>query len=307
MMATTLVGIFLTVLAGLWSSGAFKPRIKDGTPVVLENVERMPLRAGPEHPAAVDVVKKPEKDFSNSIGMKFKWIDPGTNTMGSPESEQGRLAYKAPHKVRLTKGYYLGAHLVTQAQWEAVLGREANQSRFKGSEEQLKQQLPVDSVSWNDCQEFCRKLSTMEKRKYRLPSEAEWEYACRAGSQTPFWCGETITTDQANYNGNYIDNAGIKSSYRERTTPIDTFKANPWGLHDMHGNLWQWCEDYYAAYRVEDTDDPIRLNKEDSSSRVLRGGSWFNDSLFCRSAHRFRAESTSRYDYFGCRVVYIPE
>src|SRR5207237_541599 len=134
---------------------------------------------------------------------------------------------------------------------------------------------PVDSVSWDDCQAFCRTLSALEGRKYRPPTEAQWEYACRAGTTTPFWWGDTITTDQANYNGDPYGGGGKKGEYRGKPTPVDFFKPNPWGLYDMHGNLWQWCEDWYG---------------EDSrpDARAGRGGCWNFNPDWCRAARRGR-------------------
>ena len=267
---------------------------------------------------------QPGKPFANKIGMKFVWIKPGEFLMGSPDgttprgvpAEEERNKDETPHKVTLTKGYHLGVHLVTQAQWETVLGTDANHSYFKGKDEAEKKKLPVDSVSWFDCVEFSIKLSEREGRKphyrltkisrnedgsikaadvemladgtgYRLPTEAEWEYACRAGTKTPFWWGASITTDQANYNGNFTyGKDGKQGDYRKKTTPMDEFKANPWGLHDMHGNLDQWCQDWYGDYPKEDIKDPQGINKD--AARVLRGGCWCDDPRLCRAARRFR-------------------
>ena len=140
--------------------------------------------------------KDPPKNFTNSIGMKFVWIPPGSFMMGSPKEEKEGNDNETQHKVTLTKGFYMGVYTVTQEQWQEVMGN--NPSQFKGEKN-----LPVERVSWDDCQEFIKKLREKDKKPYRLPTEAEWEYACRAGTTTPFHFGETISTDQANYNGNF--------------------------------------------------------------------------------------------------------
>jgi len=236
--------------------------------------------------------------------------------------------------VTLTKGYRMSATLVTQYQWEQVMGY--NPSTFKGKDEAEKKKLPVDNVSWYDCVEFCNELSKKDHKTpcyalandkrdmngriteaevtflpegtgYRLPTEAEWEYAARAGTKTAFWWGDSITPEQANYDCStyaYGPKGKVeKDKYRQKTTPVDFFKANPWGLHDMHGNLWQWCQDWYGPYDGLDNKDPVRLQKADKDARVLRGGSWYDDPWFCRAASRFRLAPAFRFDGRGCRVA----
>jgi formylglycine-generating enzyme required for sulfatase activity len=280
------------------------------------------------------------KEYRNSMGMIFVRIEPGTFLMGSPDGttpagmprEPYRDKDETPHRVTLTRGYHLGAYLVTQEQWEQVMGKAANRSWFKGKDDEEKKKLPVDNVTWFDCVEFCIKLSEKEQRKpryrltgvernadgsikaatvellaggtgYRLPTEAEWEYACRAGTGTPFWWGNSITTDQANYDGtSTYGRDGKKGEYRNKTTPVDQFKANPWGLHDMHGNLWQWCQDWYGEYPKDDIKDPQGSNS--GPARVLRGGSWFEAPWNCRAAYRGRVAPSRRLcRYFGCRLL----
>jgi formylglycine-generating enzyme required for sulfatase activity/serine/threonine protein kinase len=251
-------------------------------------------------PRAADAV---ERAFTNTIGMKFVWIEPGTFRMGSPPGEEKRGNNETPHRVTLTKGFHLGANLVTQQQWERVMGKDANTSRFMGKDEDEKKLLPVDKVSWKDCQEFCRKLGALEGRRYRLPTEAEWEYACRAGTETAFWWGDGITTNQANYDGNYTYGAnGKKGENRGKTTPVHLFAANPWGLYDMHGNLWQWCEDAFQPYGDGDKINPVNTGELDDAS-VLRGGSWAGQPELCRAARRLGRTPDYRCEVFGCRVV----
>jgi formylglycine-generating enzyme required for sulfatase activity len=230
--------------------------------------------------------KDPPKNYTNSLGMKFVWIPPGSFTMGSPKEEKQRGDDETQHKITLTKGFYMGVYTVTQEQWQEVMGK--NPSVFQGEKN-----LPVDTVSWNECQEFIKKLRAKDKDKkaYRLPTEAEWEYACRAGTTTPFHFGDTISTDQANYKGDFVYGSGKKGIFRKKTTPVGTFPANAWGLHDMHGNVWQWCQDWYGGdYPKNDATDPqgpekgrVNLNEQ---HRVLRGGSWDDHPLYCRSACR---------------------
>jgi formylglycine-generating enzyme required for sulfatase activity len=211
-------------------------------------------------PPSVDAQpKEPPRNFTNSIGMKFVWIPPGNFLMGSPKEEAERYPREIQHKVTLTKGFYMSVHLVTQEQWQGVMGK--NPSHFKGEKN-----LPVDSVSWEDCQEFLQKLAQIKGQAYRLPTEAEWEYACRANTTTPFHFGETISTDQANYNGNGTYGEGKQGATRRKTTPVASFPSNPWGLYDMHGNVWQWCLDplgEYPEFAVVDphrpTHDPARI------------------------------------------------
>jgi sulfatase modifying factor 1 len=239
--------------------------------------------------------KDPPKNFTNSIGMKFVWIPPGNFMMGSPKDEKLRRDKETQHKVTLTKGFYMGVYAVTGEEWQAVMGN--NPSKF-----QTEKNLPVDQVSWDDCQDFIKKLREKDKRLYRLPTEAEWEYSCRAGTKTPFHFGETISNDQANYNGNFTYGDGKKGKYRAKTTPVGSFPANAWGLHDMHGNVWQWCQDWFGDYPQNDVIDP--QGPENGEKRVLRGGSWGDHPVYCRSALRYRFEPGHRDFCIGCRLCF---
>jgi eukaryotic-like serine/threonine-protein kinase len=198
--------------------------------------------------------------------------------------------------------FCFGQTLVTQAQWQAIMGN--NPSHFKGDD-----QLPVDSVSWLDAMDFCQKLSQKTGRAYRLPSEAEWEYACRAGTQNPFAFGETITPAVVNYDGNYPYASAAKGEYREKTTPVGIFPANGFGLYDMHGNLWEWCLDEWVDnYNNSPTDGNAReglSRSANNSQRMVRGGSWCADAWICRSANRYFNAASDRNEDCGLRVVAV--
>lgn len=239
--------------------------------------------------------KDPPKNFTGAIGMKFVWIPPGSFMMGSPKEEKGRKSDEIQHKVTLTKGFYMGVYAVTQEEWQAVMGD--NPSFFKGEK-----RLPVERVRWDDCQIFLKKLAEKEKKPCRLPTEAEWEYACRAGNTTPFNFGENISTDQANYLGDFVYGDGKKGVNRKMTIPVGSFPANAWGLHDMHGNVWQWCQDSYGAYPEKDVVDP--QGPDAGTHRVMRGGAWgiYPDHL--RSACRYKLVPTWGDDAIGFRVCF---
>jgi formylglycine-generating enzyme required for sulfatase activity len=184
---------------------------------------------------------------------------------------------------------------VTQKQWKALMGK--NPSFFTGDD------LPVETVTWKDAAEFCRKLSKKEGVTYRLPTEAEWEYACRAGTTTAFHTGETINTDQANYDGNHTYAGGPKGEFRETTTEAGSLPANAWGLHEMHGNVWEWCADWYGEYPQGEARDPTGPAKGDR--RVFRGGCWINFPAVCRSANRASTVPVSWNFHLGFRVVRV--
>lgn len=242
-------------------------------------------------------VRAQPKQIVNSVGMKLVWIPSGDFMMGSTGKEKGRGDDEHHRKVTISKGFYFGVHTVTQEQWQAVMGE--NPSHFKGTN------LPVEQVSWHDCQAFCQKLGAKEKKAYRLPTEAEWEYACRAGTTTPFHFGATLSTEQANYNGNFVYGPGKMGLYREKTTPVGSFPANAWGLHDMHGNVWQWCKDWHGGYSAKEVTDP--QGPKSGTNRVSRGGSWGSHPVFCRSANRNFSAPENRSEYYGCRVCYSAE
>jgi formylglycine-generating enzyme required for sulfatase activity len=229
--------------------------------------------------------------------MEFSFIPPGSFLMGSDHPE-GQDDEKPVHRVTLTKGFFLGAHPVTQAQWKAITGESP--SSFKGDNR------PVENVSWDDCQAFCQKLTAHlgGRGAVGLPSEAEWEYACRAGTTTEFHFGDTITPDQVNYNGQFTWNESPKGKYREETTEVGSFPANPWGLFDMHGNVWEWCQDWYGPYSIGEQIDTIQLTEQSNEYRVLRGGCWYGFPGGCRSAYRDGDVPAIRDYFFGVRCSF---
>jgi uncharacterized protein (TIGR02996 family) len=234
--------------------------------------------------------------LAEGVDMTLAWIAPGTFLMGSPPGEAKGIDNETLHEVTLAQGFYRGIHAVTQAQWQAVMGE--NPSDFKG------EILPVEMVSWDDCQAFCTKLRQKYGKGYRLPSEAEWEYACRAGTTTPFHFGETMSTGQANYDGNYPYNNGTQGDYREVTTPVGSFSPNAWGLFDLHGNVWEWCRDEYRPYGELGTMDTLETENISKNARVLRGGSWRSGAWLCRSAIRGWFAPGNRGDYYGFRAAF---
>ncbi|MEB3825989.1 formylglycine-generating enzyme family protein, partial [Phormidium sp. CCY1219] len=207
------------------------------------------------------------EDLRQGIGLEMVRIPAGTFIMGSPQTESGRDKNEGPqHQVKVPE-FFIGKYPVTQAQWQAVMGN--NPSYFTGDN------LPVENVFWHDAVAFCEQLSEKTGRVYRLPSEAEWEYACRAGTTTPFHFGETITPELANYNGNYPYAEEEKGEYRKKTTPVGNFPPNAFGLQDMHGNVWEWCQDtWHANYNGAPSDGSAWDWGGDSGYRMRRGGSW---------------------------------
>jgi formylglycine-generating enzyme required for sulfatase activity len=249
-------------------------------------------------------VAKPLKEFTNSIGMKFKLIPAGEFRMGSPPSDGDAWAEEKPcHIVRITQPFFIGVTEVTQGQYEQVTGR--NPSAFSAAgrfgdrvEEMDTSSFPVERVRWDDAVEFCKKLSTMDDRKYRLPTEAEWEYACRAGATTK-WCFGDDGVSLKDYAW-YDDNAD------DRPHPVGQRKPNRWGLFDMHGNVWEWCSDWHTrgGYSKLPEEDPT--GAVTGSSRVIRGGSWYAAATICRSAYRDWYHPTYRHHDRGFRVVAVP-
>ncbi len=250
------------------------------------------------------------EDLGNGVTLEMVAIPGGTFTMGSPENEAERFGNESPqHKVSI-QTFFMGKYPITQKQWAAVaalpkvkIDLNSDPSHFKGAD------LPIECISWDEATEFCSRLSQHTQKQnpnktYRLPSEAQWEYACRAGTTTPFHFGETITTELANYNGNYTYGNSSKDKYRQITTQAALFPPNAFGLYYMHGNVWEWCQDdWRESYESAPTDGSTWLNENDNQRKMLRGGSWYANPGYCRSALRFKSERGRKSNVIGIRVV----
>ena len=254
----------------------------------------------------------------SSLDLQLVEIPAGRFLMGSPASEEGRSNDEGPqHEVKL-ESFFLGRTTITQAQWREVAGwvegpgerwgldlsGSLAPSSFQGT------QRPVENVNWYEAMEFCSRLSQRSGKTYTLPSEAQWEYACRAGTATPFHYGDTISTKQANYHG-------------RTTSEVGRFPANAWGLHDMHGNVWEWCADHWqrsydlGQRKAPDDGSPwldaaeadmegLEAESSDERRRVLRGGSWFSNPVHCRSAFRGNSHPANAFLGIGFRVCCLP-
>lgn len=234
------------------------------------------------------------------VPFRFHWASPGSFMMGSPGTERGRDLDEFLHKVTLSSGFWMLETEVTQLMWESIM--EDNPSEFEGAN------LPVECVSWEDCQKFVAKLNELgfapAGARFALPTEAQWEYACRAGTTTPFPWGGVLNGDKANCDGNCPYGTDVEGKYLGKTAPVGSYSANPWGLFDMNGNVWEWCEDWYGDYPSSGSTDP--LGPATGSNRVLRGGGWYNYALNCRSARRSYSDVDYRSVSFGFRLSLVP-
>ncbi len=251
---------------------------------------------------------------TNSIGMKLVLIPAGKFRMGSPPTEAERDPEEVQHEVSITRSFYLGAFEVTQAQYEKVVGK--NPSFFNpprgGSPEH-----PVEQVRWHEAATYCKKLSELPGeqkagRVYRLPTEAEWEYACRAGTATAFGTGDRLGSTQANFNGHAPYGGAAKGPYLQKTSRVGSYAPNAWGLYDMAGNVGEWCADWYDPdyYAKSPHDDPrgpakgvLDTGYGNDFFRVVRGGCWLDEGRACRAAYRFRLQSVEPYRLVGLRVA----
>ncbi len=259
----------------------------------------------------IEIVKSPREwrqfveQIAEDLTLEMVYVPSGEFVMGASKKEERSYDNERPQHSVAIPAFLMGKYPITQEQYEAVMG--TNPSYFKHKPDSPL--CPVENVSWEDAQEFCKKLSKLTGREYKLPSEAQWEYACRAGTTTPFHFGETISTKVANYNGNNTYGIGEKGEYRKKTTPVGYFKvANEFGLYDMHGNVWEWCEDdWHGNYKGSPTDDTVWIDaksKENNNTfHPLRGGSWNFNPEECRSASRNGYSLGQRTYDFGFRVI----
>jgi len=250
--------------------------------------------------------------ITNDLGMKFAYCPPTGPEgflMGSPAKEKDRETDETQHKVILTQGFYLGVYEVTQEEYQQVMG--TNPSFFAATGERKTtvagldtRRFPVENVSWNDAVEFCRKLSARDGKSYRLPTEAEWEYACRAGTKTPFSFGTTCNGQEANINGYSPYGTKVDGPSLGRTTSVGKYLPNAWGLYDLHGNVWECCSDWYGDYPAGTITNPTGPTQE-ALFRVNRGGCWNFDGSNCRSADRYWNVPEFRDLILGFRVVRV--
>jgi len=258
----------------------------------------------------------------SSVGLKMLPIPAGGFTMGSPDSEKSRGSDEAQVEVTLTEAFHMAETEVTQGQWMKVmntslkeqieskdgpLGRGANlveEASAEGADQ------PMCFVNWQDTLDFCEKLTELDRVAgvlpegwvYSIPTEAQWEYVCRAGTQSVFAYGDTLTSDQANFYGKLPYGVETEGVYREKTTPVKTFKPNAWGLYDMHGNLYEWCLDWYTE-ELEGGENPV--GPAEGEGRIIRGGTWNRKATSCRSAYRYSSNPTARGYNIGFRVVLV--
>lgn len=246
-----------------------------------------------------------QETLGNGVKLEMVALPGGQFMMGSPNHELKRDTHEGPYHSAKIAPFFMGKFVITQLQWRAIAALPKvsqdihyDPSKFKGAT------YPVEQISWREAIEFCARLSQKAGREYRLPSEAEWEYACRAGTATPFSYGPTLSSQQANYQGQFVYGQGPKGVYRESTTPVGRFSPNNFGLYDMHGNVYEWCLDcWHKNYDGAPIDGSPWITTKENDPRVLRGGSWYNKPRYCRAANRSRYTPNNRVNDIGFRVA----
>jgi formylglycine-generating enzyme required for sulfatase activity len=244
--------------------------------VLFFSLPLVPLAGQEKKPAKA--LKHVEVDVGGGVKLKLVYIEPGKFMMGSPKEEKERWDKELQHEVEITKGFYMGVFEVTQQEYEKVIGE--NPSHFKGD------RLPVEKVSWEDAMEFCKRLSKKEGKLVDLPTEAEWEYACRAGSKTVFHYGNSLSSKQANFAGDFPYGGAAKGPYLQKTARVGSYEPNAFGLYDMHGNVWEWCKDWSSDEYYKDGPRRAPPGPAKGKRRVVRGGAWDITASGCRSAYR---------------------
>jgi formylglycine-generating enzyme required for sulfatase activity len=264
--------------------------------------QRLPLHRTPR---IAQGYIEPLLEVGNALPLHMVLIPGGSFLMGSPTHEPDRSTAEDPQHLVSIDPFFMGRYPITQAQWRFVAGLPEVDHKFNPDPSYFKDHnRPVEQVSWKDAIEFCARLKTHTQRPYRLPTEAEWEYACRAHTTTPFYFGNTLTNELGNY-GNEFAYKQPNGPYRGKTTPADYFGiANAFGLSDMHSNMWEWCEDqWHENYKEAPIDGSAWVDQAANSDRVLRGGSWGDDLGDCRAATRGSASPTNRDNQVGFRLV----
>ncbi len=278
------LGISVFLLSGL--AGAAEPDSDSKTEKSKPNQKKQTSnsKSTEKHKVHKKAKKTSPKPVPKAFEPEMTAISGGCFQMGSPAAEPQRFPNENQHKA-CVENFEISKYEINQAQWKAVMGK--NPSKFNGDN------LPVEQVNWDDVQSFITKLNAETGKTYRLPTEAEWEYAARAGTSTPFYTGKCISTDQANFNGNYPYNDCDKGVDTQKTMPAGSYSANPWGLYDMAGNVWEWTSDCYENSKC--------------SKHVIRGGSWGSFAKGARSAYRYGDKNDSKNDNLGFRVALTPQ
>jgi len=246
-----------------------------------------------------------EKQIANSLGMTFVLMPAGSFTMGSPADEPGRRSNEVDHEVTISRPFYMQTSEVTVQQWRTIMGSGLFFKR-KGAD-----RMPVAEVSWEDCMEFINKLNARNEGTYRLPTEAEWEYACRGGNRSAYGWGNGIDCSKAMYANNTLKSADCVKTVRSKgwtsdnPAPVMSYEPNAWGLYDMAGNVWEWCQDWFAPYPKGAAIDP--QGPPSGSERVRRGGSWYGPGERCRCANRNFSHPANRYQTTGFRLVRVAD
>jgi len=269
---------------------------------LLKAFAELDLNAGKAPPVTGEIEAGVELSFllPHSMGLSLRGCPAGSFWMGCPEDDDHPVATENRVKAQISKGFYIAQTTITSAQWEAVMGTNPND--FKGVN------LPVESITWDMACSFARRLNRKLKLapdgwEFALPTEAQWEYACRAGTDTSFGLGHRLSSSMANINGTVPYPSGARRGvFLKRTTPVASYSPNEWGLFDMHGNVWEWCSDWYAARLVGGTD-PVGPNQ--GRYKVLRGGSWFYPAVRCRSHSRLHRDPSDRHNCMGFRVALV--
>ena len=269
-----------------------RPQLKSSDVVTQPSTSRRKVTQRTQRVAPTQM-----KEIENKLGMKFQYIPPGSFRMGIECSSKTADVSPDCHQEDLTKGFYMQTTEVTQGQWKKLMGDNPSFFKLCGDS------CPVEQVSWDEVQEFIKRLIEIENSgKYRLPTEAEWEYSCRAGTASPFYCGKCLSSDSANYCGNYPEEGCEKGAYRKKTTLVGIFPSNQFGLKDIYGNVWEWCQDQFENESIQGENN----QKKDSGKRIIKGGGWNTYAHACRCENKSVAGSNARFANLGFRLVRDP-